>query len=69
MIEFRVHKHTIRSVDVVEIWRDGHFVGQITPSENGRGIRLISKHYLHVNNTVGSGRPENPDMVFIEIIE
>ncbi len=31
-------------VNLVEIWHCGKFVGQITPSDDECGIRIVSKH-------------------------
>lgn len=49
MTELRLAPHSIRSGNVVEIWHDGEFIGQITAADPGvAGVRVISKHNLEV---------------------
>ena len=48
--ELRLAPHQVRAGDqVVEIWYDGEFIGQLTGLE-GPGVRLISKY-------LGAGQP------------
>jgi hypothetical protein len=46
MIEFRIKPHSIRPVHVVEVWRDGTFIGTIAPGLDlaDGTLRLVSKY-------------------------
>lgn len=44
-MEFRVKPHTIHpGAQVVEVWNEGVFVGQVMAAEDGRSIKVISKY-------------------------
>lgn len=59
--------HTLRPGHVtIEIWHDNEFVGQITAGD-GRGIRVITKHRIEVENFVGDGTPLQPSIAMIAI--
>lgn len=49
MTELRLAPHSIRGGNVIEIWHDGEFIGQVTAAQPGvAGIRVISKHQMEV---------------------
>jgi hypothetical protein len=45
MIEFRKKLHTVRKVEVVEVFVDGQFKGAIYPNNDHTGIRFLSNHF------------------------
>lgn len=69
-VQFRIASHTVLDRDVVEIWHNGEFIGQIT-SGDGAGVRVISKHKLEakilgkLTSISVSGNPAN--MIAVEV--
>jgi len=58
-VEFRIVPHSIRRVNVVEVWVDGRFTGQICPADDGRSLRVISRHATGVvEDTLPSIAPD-----------
>jgi hypothetical protein len=47
-----VPHHMVPGANVIELWYDGEFVGEITGAD-GRGVRVISK-YLRPDEACGS---------------
>ena len=45
-VEFRLVPHSVRRVNVVEVWRDGVFIATITPGwDISEGtLRIVTKH-------------------------
>jgi hypothetical protein len=44
MIEFKQTRHSIRNVNLIEVWVDGAFKAAIYPDDTGTGIRVVSRH-------------------------
>jgi hypothetical protein len=56
MTHFRLAPHISRSDHVVEIWRDGKFIGALYARENG--VRLVFPKYLERENVeIIEGQP------------
>jgi hypothetical protein len=49
-VEFKLARHDIRHVDVVEIWIDGQMRATLYPDESGEGIKLISRHFAEIRH-------------------
>lgn len=57
MVEFKLVPHAILpNRQVVELWHRGVFIGQVT-SDDGPGVRVISKYGLHVSACAAGHRP------------
>jgi len=50
-MEFRIATHTLTGDDMVEVWRDGEFVGGVYSHKEG--LRIVSKHLNGVKHEVG----------------
>jgi hypothetical protein len=44
VIEFKIKPHSIRDLEIVEIWCDGKFKAALYPMAEGKGVRLVSRH-------------------------
>jgi hypothetical protein len=68
MIEFRLSKHFIRDVNVVEVWYNNQFIATICPPppyDNRAAITVISKHIDAAGVVVDNTDPVEPPVVMI----
>jgi hypothetical protein len=71
MIEFRIRRHMIRDirdVNIVEMWRDGVFIGTIAPGLDltDGTLRVISKHRIE-SSTLEKDGTNNLNVLTIAI--
>lgn len=51
-MEFKIKSHTQKPGNVVELWSNGQFIGQITSGDMGDGhFRILTKHRISVDTT------------------
>jgi hypothetical protein len=51
MITFKVVDHSIRDVQVVEVYKDRNFVASMYPTDHADGVRFLSTHIRGENHT------------------
>lgn len=44
MVDFRLSDHLWRGAPMMELWRDGKFIGAIYPTDDG--VKLVTKHHV-----------------------
>lgn len=61
--ELRIAKHMLkRGANVVEIWHDGNFIGEVTGSDTFPGVRVITKYPMAI-----ADRPGLPNYMDVKI--
>ena len=58
-MRFKIAKHGIRPIDIVEVYDErGRFIATITPGDSDGHIRVISKYLVDSALDLGPARPE-----------